>query len=350
MGVIYKITNKTNGKIYIGQTRVTEPQRWQQHVWYANNCPNNDSILLCYAIRKYGKENFQREIIEECDNSQLNEREIYWINHYNSTDKNVGYNITLGGDAGNKYSDEDIEKAFVQEGSIIGASRILGMDRGALGRRLRTLGYLTSREVPIEQYSLQGKLLNIYNNAVIASKETGILMSHIVSSRAITAGGYLWRRINSSKTIEDLMNKLSRRIPALQGIEQYNTNGELITIFDSAEQASKETGINISSIKAAGEGRQASAGGYLWRRVYKGLDYETMLNNYLLSSSCCQIEEIDGNGNIIQIFDSATKAEKQLGWSYNSIKKVCDGKAKHTHNRYFRYSNSLKRKLLQIEN
>ena len=46
----------------------------------------------------------------------------------------------------------------------------------------------------------------------------------------------------------------------------------------------------------------------------------------------------------------AAKAEKQLGWSYNSIKKVCDGKTKHTHNRYFRYSNPLKRELLKERN
>lgn len=120
----------------------------------------------------------------------------------------------------------------------------------------------------------------------------------------------------------------------------------MITIFDNAGHASRETNINISSIKAAGEGRQVSAGGYLWRRVYKGLDYKTMLNNYLLSSSCCQIEEIDNMGNIIQTFKSATSAEKQLGWGFNSIKKVCDGKTKHTHGRYFRYSNPLKRELI----
>lgn len=347
MGVIYKITNKTNNKIYIGQTRVTEPQRWQQHVWYANNCPEKDSLLLCYAIRKYGKENFQREIIEKCDNSLLNNREIYWINYYNSTDKKIGYNLTLGGDAGCQYSDEEIKKVFESEGSIVGASQILGMDRANLGRRLRGLGYVTTREVPIEQYSLQGELLNTYSNATIASKETGVSFNSITSKNTITSGGYIWRRINAAETIEDLVNKLSRNIPALQGIEQYDTNGNLLTIFDSAAQASKETGINISSIKAASDNRQVSAGGHLWRRVYKGLNYNTMLNNYLLSSSCCQIEEVDNKGKVIQTFESATKAEKQLGWSYNSIKRVCDGKAKHTHNRYFRYSNPLKRKLIE---
>ena len=350
MGVIYKITNKINHKIYIGQTRVTEPQRWQQHVWYANNCPNRDSLLLCYAIRKYGKENFQREIIEECDNDLLNKREIYWINYYNSTDKNVGYNLTLGGEACSKYSDKEILTAFEQEKSVTRASRAIGMNRNAFSRRLQAMGYTTTREVPIEQYSLQGELLNIYSNATVAAEETGVNFHSITSSNTITSGGYIWRRVNEIETIEDLVNKLSRNIPALQGIEQYDTNGNLLAIFDSAGHASKETGINISSIKAAGDGKQASAGGYLWRRIYKGLDYTIMLNNYLLSSSCCQIEEIDNEENIIQTFESATKAEKLLGWSYNSIKKVCDGKAKHTHNRYFRYSNPLKRKLLNERN
>ena len=63
MGVIYKITNNINGKIYIGQTRIPESKRWQQHVWHADNDSDKDSLLLCKAIKKYGKESFSREII-----------------------------------------------------------------------------------------------------------------------------------------------------------------------------------------------------------------------------------------------------------------------------------------------
>lgn len=136
MGVIYKIINKIDNKIYIGQTRVTEPQRWQQHVWYAYNCPNKDSLLLCYAIKKYGKENFQRETLEECDNDSLNEREIYWIDYYNSANRKIGYNLSLGGDACSKYSDTEILDAFKQEKSIIRASQTIGMSRGAFSKRL----------------------------------------------------------------------------------------------------------------------------------------------------------------------------------------------------------------------
>jgi group I intron endonuclease len=129
MGVIYKITNKINGKIYIGQTRVTEPQRWQQHIWHAYNDPSNDSLLLCRAIKKYGKENFTRTIVEECDNWFLNEREKYWIKYFDSTNHNIGYNITEGGEGHSKYSNEELLKAYIEYSSVSKASEVIGMGR-----------------------------------------------------------------------------------------------------------------------------------------------------------------------------------------------------------------------------
>jgi hypothetical protein len=48
-------------------------------------------------MQKYGVENFEAKIIEKCEQSQLDEKERYWISQFNSTDKNIGYNITDGG-------------------------------------------------------------------------------------------------------------------------------------------------------------------------------------------------------------------------------------------------------------
>jgi len=54
------------------------------------------------AVNKYGKESFIKEIIEICDSKELlNEREIFWIKFYNSTDRKTGYNISTGGNGGN---------------------------------------------------------------------------------------------------------------------------------------------------------------------------------------------------------------------------------------------------------
>lgn len=91
--IIYKTINEINGKIYVGKD--------------INNNPNyfGSGLLIKRAIKKYGKENFRKEIIEECESlEQLNKKEIYWI-----AELNPEYNIAKGGDGGYllRYADDD---------------------------------------------------------------------------------------------------------------------------------------------------------------------------------------------------------------------------------------------------
>ena len=84
--IIYKTTNLINGKIYIGQSINNDPKYLGSGVFLKN------------AIEKHGKENFLKEVIDVADSvDELNEKEIYWIEKYNSTDKNIGYNLCSGG-------------------------------------------------------------------------------------------------------------------------------------------------------------------------------------------------------------------------------------------------------------
>lgn len=90
---IYKYQNKLNGKIYIGQSTDIE-RRYQQHLWDAEKRPEQGTGIDL-AINKYGINNFTFEIIEQCNSDQLDERERFWIEYFNSyTD---GYNRTPGG-------------------------------------------------------------------------------------------------------------------------------------------------------------------------------------------------------------------------------------------------------------
>lgn len=94
---IYKITNLINGKVYIGQSCQIQ-KRWSIHKWNAKNNENQAHLYL--AMRKYGIENFSFEVIEYCSRDSLNDREIYWIQYYNSTNSKKGYNILYGGKCG----------------------------------------------------------------------------------------------------------------------------------------------------------------------------------------------------------------------------------------------------------
>lgn len=104
MGYIYKITNNINNKIYIGQTIKQRPtDRFSQHRYSSRYLNKNDNSYLHKAMNLYGVDNFSFEVIETIENNLLNEREIYWIQFYNSFVPN-GYNLTLGGEGAQGYS------------------------------------------------------------------------------------------------------------------------------------------------------------------------------------------------------------------------------------------------------
>lgn len=99
--LIYKITNIKNNKIYVGKTKHSLAIRFAQHVYASEHPRRNDRSILHAAIRKYGKEAFQIELLERCDTEQsLNERERFWIKCLNAQDSEIGYNLADGGQGG----------------------------------------------------------------------------------------------------------------------------------------------------------------------------------------------------------------------------------------------------------
>ena len=93
--IVYKVTNKINGKIYIGITKGALNKRWRSHVGSALKCNSNNHFHN--AIRKYGEDNFIVEQIDSAhDYEELKEKEKYYISVFNSVDR--GYNSTYGGD------------------------------------------------------------------------------------------------------------------------------------------------------------------------------------------------------------------------------------------------------------
>lgn len=94
---IYVITNIINGKQYVGLSKDCH-RRWADHYSKSYTSTQKDDIekALYKAMRKYGRDNFTFQIIEECPQEQLAEKEIFWIKKLDTY--NNGYNETLGGD------------------------------------------------------------------------------------------------------------------------------------------------------------------------------------------------------------------------------------------------------------
>ncbi|MDA3780491.1 MAG: hypothetical protein PF487_09795 [Bacteroidales bacterium] len=99
MAIVYLITNNINGKKYIGLDKKNNPKYF------------DSGVLIKQSIKKYGKEHFKKTIIEECDESQVYDREKFWITFYCAVKSKEYYNLSEGGKGGNKLNNpKSLEK------------------------------------------------------------------------------------------------------------------------------------------------------------------------------------------------------------------------------------------------
>ena len=132
-GYIYKITNLKNGKIYVGKR---EKPTFDANYWGSGK-------YLLNAINKYGKENFNRDVLEWCTTKEeLHEREKYWIEKLDALSESVGYNLVPGGRGGSAFGKHN--GAFNKHWYTDGNSQILCYEEDAPEGWVR--GYSQSRK------------------------------------------------------------------------------------------------------------------------------------------------------------------------------------------------------------
>lgn len=132
-GVVYVIANKTNNKVYVGQTINGFGFRYHNNIYkYTSN------IHLKYAIKKYGIENFKFSPCHDIafSKNELDIKETIWINYYNSTNSKYGYNKKTGG--ANGIPNEETRRKMSEK------SR--GEKNGNYGRKGAMLGKKLSEE------------------------------------------------------------------------------------------------------------------------------------------------------------------------------------------------------------
>lgn len=277
---IYKITNLINNKSYIGQSIDIEA-RMKKHRY------SNDDFVIHKAIHKYDWNNFTYEILEVCTPEQLNEREIYWINYYDT--QRIGYNMIPGGSNSTWTTKARAVYQYNLNGNFIKrynsaheADRETGINYSSIcacarGEIKHTNNYYWSyndlgekiapinkdkNESGIKQYSLTGELLNCYTSIKEASEKTHTHQSAIVSvckKQKKSAGGFQWQYGNDKMPIKSIATV----------IEQYDLHHNLITTYNSVMEASKKTKIDDSCISNCILGRRKTAGGFIWKKSIK---------------------------------------------------------------------------------
>ena len=206
MGYIYKIINKKDNKIYIGQTIRDINTRWKEHLKKGSNCR-----YLSAAIKKYGIDNFEFKLICISFDDKLDNIEIEYIKKYNSLVPN-GYNLRNGGNNGkhNEETKNKISDSLKGRTDIIYSKPQLDkphneetknkISNALKGNKLKkeTIEKMinTRRKYNIIQLDSEGNIVNKFNSCLEAGIFIGTSKSNInmcCKGKRKTAKGYVWK-------------------------------------------------------------------------------------------------------------------------------------------------------------
>jgi group I intron endonuclease len=242
MHVVYKHTNRLNGKAYVGFTpKVPIPgltaeellhRRWKGHLFDAER---GSDLVFHKAIRKHGLEAFDHEILEVCDTlEQVLEREIYWIAEQHTSLDEGGYNMTHGGE-GNLMTDGI--KLHHRKATSEGTRRARQRPEVVENHRQAMREMCLRPEIREQRSRLQ----------------------QIVSKRPETRE----KKSLSLRKAWECSEKFHARRKTTQQIDM--ETGEVIATYPSARAAERATGISQGNISHCARGAITYAGGFIWR-------------------------------------------------------------------------------------
>lgn len=224
IGVIYMFTNKINGKKYIGQT-VNERRRYLEH----KRGKDKANYHLDNAIKKYGIEAFNYEILNTIIASskegliqQLNRWEVHYINKYNATNYDYGYNVAVGGGANGlgkqywlgKHHTEETKKKLskIHKGSFlsdeikkkisIASNRMWASEeyrkkhKEGMGKYFDNPNLKHHLAKKTIQYDLDGNFVKEFESLTEAALKMNCdkaLIMRVCQGKAKTAKGYKWK-------------------------------------------------------------------------------------------------------------------------------------------------------------
>lgn len=338
-GFIYVTTNLINGKMYVGQRKINNKngKGWIKYLGSGTHLEN--------AIKKYGKENFDRKIIDIAFNkNELNYFEYYYTKIFNSVNNDNWYNMIYGGKCGGGMKG----KKFTEDHKQKLSESKKGDKNPNYGKKY------TEEELKELSKRVSGKNNPMYGKCKEESPMYGKKHSEETKQKmreaALGEKNHNYGKSMSKEAKEkykkhlELYGNQSRK-PVLQ----YSLDGYFIKKYDSAKLAHDETEISHSHICAVCRDELKSAGGFQWKYHVEGEEILMKINKYKrydkklkenkikrmnteeVSKYISDLKSIKVNqytldDKFIKTYKSAMDAHKLDGYCNSSIGKCCKGK------------------------
>lgn len=238
---IYKITSPNN-RIYIGQSNDIR----RRILTYFEPKGGSSQVRLKASFKKYGIDLHSFIILEDCEESLLNEKERYWQEHYDVLSKSgLNCKMTTTLDKSGRLSDE--------------TKKLIG------DKTKGTTKTCQSTMKKVYQYSKDGAFLQEYVSLREAERQTGIHSSSITHSikgkgYSKSAGGYLW-------SYDKLQYHYGYVGQVGKVIQQYSLDNIFIQQFESICSAAKQLNISKSGIIRCCKNRQKQCGGFIFKYI-----------------------------------------------------------------------------------
>ena len=229
--VIYAFKNKTNGKMYVGQTQRTFGIRTKQHL-------NRSDTYFDKALSKYGLNNFSYWILDRGSTlEELNEKERYWITEYDCLWPN-GYNLTIGGDGVKGYRHTDEYKRKMSEAK---KGKMIGENNPFYGKKHTIKSIKKMSEYQSARWTVEARKerSNNYKGKFAGEDNPFYKKEHKQSSK-------------------DKMSK------AKDSIKIKVRNIDTGEVFESLTLASKTYKVQVTHITRVCRGQRKTCGGFRW--------------------------------------------------------------------------------------